>query len=139
MHELFEDSGRRKELGQFFESVRVVAGLFDELAAGRLLGPLPRIDGPGGCLEKEFSGGVAILPDEYDLAIVGDGKEHGSAGMPQDFALDFHARGLDDAVDIEGDEPTLKDTAAFEKSGSKSGFAVATHAADSNMRRCLLH
>ena len=54
--------------------------------------------------------------------------------MPQHFTLDFHARGLDDAVDVEGDDPTLEDTTPLEK----LGFAVTTHAADSITQRCLV-
>jgi hypothetical protein len=72
MHELLEHAGRREELGQFFESIRVVAGLFDELSHPALEGRLRCQDGDSG--EPSWAGSVAssgqdvlnVFPEELD-------------------------------------------------------------------------
>ena len=135
MHLLFQNAGRRIELDELLEPLREIAGLLDELPARGLLGTLTGIDRSRRRLEKKLASGITILSDEHNPSIMGHGQEHRGAWMPQDFALDFHARRLHDTIHFERHESPFEDTSALEE----PRFAVATHVRDSNTRSCLVH
>lgn len=110
LHGFAEEAGAGVVLCQRSPAFGAEAGLFDHLALGGGQGGFLRFDAPGGKLEEELSGGVAVLADEDEIGIFGiDGlvycKNDDGAVVADDVAAMCRiGAGFDDFVGVNGED-----------------------------------
>ncbi len=87
MHLLFEETRRHKKLRKLFETFCGESDLFFELASRADFGRFTIFERPCRNLQQITHGGMTILPNECNSAIVKHGYDHSASEMVNDFAL----------------------------------------------------
>ena len=109
VHGFLDEARGWIEVQELFVAAGGVAGFFGEFAAGGGYRLFTAVDAAGYQLPQVLGGGVAVLADEQDAAVVENGEDYYGARVDDNVASDFQAAGFDEVVAAD-----VKDRAVIE-------------------------